>query len=119
MNRKLIRNDIRHHKFLSVVTVFFMSISAMLIVLSIVLSVGLLSSIDHLMAQAQVPDFMQMYAGDIDKEELSQFAKSHTEVKDWQICRFLNIENSQITFGDTSLLGNTQDNGISVQGGRI
>lgn len=40
MIRKLIGNDIRHHKLLSAVTVFFMSVSAMLIVLSMTLSVG-------------------------------------------------------------------------------
>lgn len=116
MIRKLIWNDIKQNKLLSVVTTIFMAVSAMLLSLTVLLFVNLLSSIDDLMQQAKTPDFLQMHTGEWDEKEMAQFVQEHTEVKEWQICRFLNLENGTIRLGDYSLADSTQDNGLCVQG---
>lgn len=116
MTGKLIWNDIGQNKLLSFVTLVFMTITAMLLALTVLLSVNLLGAIDDLMAKAQTPDFLQMHAGEIDREEISQFAGKHDEIKEWQVCRFLNLENSSVSLGGKSLADSTQDNGLCVQG---
>lgn len=116
MIRKLIWNDIRQNKLLSVVTVVFMAISAMLLALTVVLFTNLLGAIDNLMEQAQTPDFLQMHTGEIDEEKVSQFAEQHTEIEEWQVSRFLNLENGTLSLGGRSLADSTQDNGLCVQG---
>ena len=116
MIRKLIWNDIRQNKLLSAATTVFMAVSSMLLALTVVLFMNLLGAIDDLMEQAKTPDFLQMHTGEINQEEIIRFAEEQEEVKEWQICRFLNLENSTISLGEKSLADSTQDNGLCVQG---
>ena len=116
MRKRLILNDIRKNRLFTAATVAFMTVSAMLFALTVLLSVSLLSSIQTLMEQAETPDFLQMHAGTVKEEEISAFAEAHPEVEDWQVMPFLNLENSKISLGEHSLADSTQDNGLSVQG---
>ena len=116
MRKRLILNDIRKNRLFTAATVAFMTVSAMLFALTVLLSVSLLSSIQTLMEQAETPDFLQMHAGTVKEEEISAFAEAHPEVEDWQAMPFLNLENSKISLGEHSLADSTQDNGLSVQG---
>lgn len=115
MLKKLIWNDIRQNKMLSAATVFFMAVSAMMLALTAMLFFSLLGSVNGLMEQARVPDFIQMHSGTLEKQEISRFAEKQKEIDQWQICRFLNLDNSGITLGGHSLLDSTQDNGLCVQ----
>lgn len=54
-----------------------------------------------------------------DKAEIARFAESRGEVREWQICPFLNLDNRRITLGGMSLADSTQDNGLCVQGGQF
>ena len=94
----------------------FVAISVAMISLTALLFANLTGAIDHLMKQAKTPDFLQMHAGEIDEALIQEFASERPEVADYQIARFLNLENSMLTLGEQSLLDSTQDNGISVQG---
>lgn len=116
MRKRLILNDIRKNRLFTAATVAFMTVSAMLFALTVLLSVSLLSSIQTLMEQAETPDFLQMHAGTVKEEEISAFAEAHPEVEDWQVMPFLNLENSKISLGEHSLADSTQDNGLSMQG---
>ena len=116
MLRKLIGNDIRRHGFLSAVTTLFMALCAMLLALTILLFLNLSGAIDSLMERAQTPDFLQMHAGEIDREALRRFAESRQDVEQWQVCGFLNLENGIIRLGEKTLEDSTQDNGLCVQG---
>lgn len=137
---RLIKNEIKNQKLLSTSTVIFMAVSSMLIVLSITLFSTLLSSVSSLMDEAVSPDFLQMHSGEIDEDEIREFAegqgfeegqgceedqgfaedqelvKGQGVVEKWQVYRFLNLDNNEVTLGDESLVGNTQDNGFCVQG---
>lgn len=115
MLKKLIWNDLRQNKLMSASTVFFMAISATLLVLTAMLFTNLIGAIDSLMDKAIVPDFIQMHTGEADEAELAQFAQNRPEVSDWQLCLFLNLDNSRLVLGGHNMTDSTQDNGLAVQ----
>jgi len=131
MIKKLVWNDVKQNKLLAGATVFFMGVSAMLFALTALLFFHLMGAIDDMMDRAKVPDYMQMHTeGGIlqgqdgaamernatMRSELRSFVSTHGEVDKWQICGFLNLDNSQIVLGCRCLADSTQDNGCSVQG---
>ncbi|NLD87441.1 MAG: ABC transporter permease [Clostridiales bacterium] len=115
MKKRLIINDFKANKLVTVSTCIFMAASAMLLGLSILLFGSLSSSIDSLMIKAQTPDFLQMHTGEIDEGQIASFSENRSDVEAMQICRFLNLQNSQLTIGGKSLIDNTQDNGLCCQ----
>lgn len=119
MLKKMILNDIKQNRLMSASTIFFMAISAAFQILAASLFTSLLDAVDGLMDKAVVPDFMQMQTGDTDGAELARFAESRPEVQDWQICRFLNLDNGRIVLGGHNMTDSTQDNGLSVQSDRF
>ena len=119
MLNKLIWNDVRQNKLLSAATVFFMAVSAMMLALTALLFSSLLGSVNGLMEQAQAPNLVQMHSGELDESQISQFAGEQQEIDQWQICRLLNLNNSEVTLGSHSLLDSTQDNGLCVQSERF
>ncbi|MGN1377624.1 MAG: ABC transporter permease [Dorea sp.] len=116
MIRKLIKNDIRNNPLFSFMTVFFMTVSAMLLALTVLLFSSLLTSMGTLMTLAETPDYLQMHMGEIEENRIAHFAEKNPQVRKWQICGFLNLENSQISLGGHNLADSTQDNGLYVQG---
>lgn len=87
----------------------------MLVSLSAILMVNLSGAIDSLMHQAKTPHFMQMHSGDIDTVRLTSFAEQNSNIDEFQVLEFLNLDNCQIILGDRSLVNNVQDNGFSIQ----
>ena len=119
MNRKILINDFIKNKLLNFSVFAFFAVSSVLFAITLTLTVQLTGSISNLMALAKTPDYLQMHAGDIDGEKLTEFANSQEEVEDFQICRFLNIDSDDIYLADCSLSGSTQDNGVCVQSERF
>lgn len=119
MLKKLIWNDVKQNKLMSAATVFFMAISAALLALTVLLCSNLLGAISTLMDSAIVPDFIQMHTGAVDDAALTRFSESREEVQDWQICHFLNLDNSNVALDGQSLIDSAQDNGLCVQGKRF
>lgn len=115
MKKRLIINDFKANKPVTVSTCIFMAVSAMLLGLSILLFGGLSNSIDRLMIEAQTPDFLQMHSGRVDEKQITSFSKGRNDVEAMQVCKFLNLQNSQLTIGEKSLINNTQDNGLCCQ----
>lgn len=119
MFKKLIWNDVRQNKLMSAVTVFFMTISAALLILTAMLMTNLLGAIDGLMDKAVTPDFVQMHTGEVDEKKIENFAKNRSDVQDLQLSLFLNLDNSRLTLGEHNMSDSTQDNGLSVQNERF
>jgi len=115
MYYRLIRNDFLKSKLITLTTTLFVAVAAMLVSLSAILMVNLSGAIDSLMNQAKTPHFMQMHSGDIDTVRLTSFAEQNSNVDEFQVLEFLNLDNSQIILGDRSLANNVQDNGFSIQ----
>ena len=115
MYYRIIRNDISNSKLISLTTMIFVAVAAMLVALSAILVVNLSGALDTLMKQAKTPHFMQMHVGDINTERLKGFAEQNSNVQDFQVLEFLNIDGSHIILGNSSFANNVQDNGFSIQ----
>lgn len=115
MYRRIIRNDMLKSKLITVTTMIFVTVSAMLVSLSAILVVNLSDAIDTLMKQAKTPHFVQMHSGDIDVARLADFAKRNSYVDEFQVSEFLNVDGAKIVIDGKSLADNIQDNGFSTQ----
>lgn len=112
---RIIRNDILKSKLITLTTVLFVASAALLVSLAAILMVNLSGALDTLMTKAKTPHFMQMHSGEIDTARLTSFAEQNSNVDEYQIAEFLNIDGAQIILGKNSLAGSVQDNGFSVQ----
>ena len=115
MLKRLIINDFKANKIITISTSSFMAVTAMLLGLAILLFARLYTSIDSLMKKAETPSFLQMHTGDLDEEKLNDFTRARSDVEKMQVCNFLNLQNSQISIGGRSFEGNMQDNGLCCQ----
>ncbi|MBD2868950.1 ABC transporter permease [Paenibacillus arenilitoris] len=115
MYNKIIRNDMIKSKWITVTTMIFVAAAAMLVSLAAILAVNLYGALDTLMTKAKTPHFMQMHAGEIDTARLTAFAKQNSNVDEFQVVEFLNVDGAQFIFGEKSLANSVQDNGLSVQ----
>ena len=104
----------RKDRFSTVGFTTFVAISVAMISLTALLFTNLTGAIDYLMEKAKTPDYLQMHTGEINADEIKEFALSQPEVADYQIIRFLNLENSILMLGEESLLDSTQDNGCRI-----
>ena len=116
MNKKIVINDFKRNKLITVSTCIFMAVTAMLLGLSIFLFSSLAVSIDTLMNIAETPHFLQMHTGEQDEAEMEKFIASRTDIEKSQVSRFLNLQNSCLMIGDKSFEANMQDNGLCCQG---
>ncbi|MFJ8063628.1 ABC transporter permease [Psychrobacillus sp. NPDC096426] len=115
MNYRIIRNDMLKSKAISLTTIVFVAVSAMLVSLAAILIVNLSGAVDNLMTQAKTPHFMQMHSGEMDTAHLMSFAEQNSNVEEFQVVEFLGIDGAEIILGDKSLANSVQDNGLSVQ----
>lgn len=115
MYYRIIRNDIIKSKLISLTTLIFVAAAAMLVSLAAVLIVHLSGAIDQLMTQAKTPHFMQMHSGELDRDRIAAFAQQSSNVDEFQVLEFLNMDGARIVIGENSLAGTVQDNGFSTQ----
>ena len=97
----------------------FFTVSSVLFAVTLCLAIQLTGSVSGLMRVAETPDYLQMHAGDIDEERIREFSDVQEDVRDFQICRFLNVSSEDIYLSDCSLSGSTQDNGVCMQSERF
>jgi len=116
---RAIRNDVLRSIPVTLTTALFVAAAAMLVALAATLVVNLSGAIDTMMTRAKTPHFMQMHAGELDRERLASFAGGAEDVADYQVLEFLNLDGSQFVFAGGSLAGSVQDNGLSVQSERF
>ncbi|MFZ6028927.1 MAG: FtsX-like permease family protein [Chloroflexota bacterium] len=116
---RIVHNDIRRNKAITLTTMAFIAAAAWLVALAAILVANLSGALDTLMLQAKTPHFMQMHSGELDFARLATFAAQHEAVADFQVLEFLNMDNAQILFESGSLAGSVQDNGLSVQSGKF
>lgn len=116
---RIIYNDISKSRFITMITTLFIAIAAMLVSLAAVLVVNLSGAVDTLMARAETPHFMQMHSGEIDTGRLTAFAQQNSNVDEFQILEFLNIDGGKIVIGENSFSDSVQDNGFSTQSGKF
>lgn len=115
MYRKIIKNDVRDSKVITLITTLFITVAALLVALATILSVNLAGSIDTLMEKAQSPHYMQMHTGGVDQDRLAKFVKTNGNVASYEVSEFLNLNGSDIQLGDHSFADSVEDNGLAVQ----
>lgn len=115
MYYRIIRNDILKSKAITLTTMIFVAAAAMLVSLAAILVVNLSGAIDTLMTQAKTPHFMQMHSGVIDTARLEAFAEQNSNVDEFQVLEFLNVDGARIVIDGNSLADNVQDNGFCAQ----
>lgn len=112
---RIIGNDILKNKVITLITILFVAAAAMLVSLAAILTINLSGALDTLMTKAKTPHFLQMHSGEIDRARLTSFAEQHSNVDEFQVIEFLNVDGTQIILGENSLADSVQDNGFSVQ----
>ena len=115
MYYRIIRNDMAKSKLISLTTIIFVTAAALLVSLSAILMVNLSGAIDTLMKQSKTPHFLQMHSGDINSDRLDNFANNNSNVEEFQVLEFLNVDGAHIVIDGKSLAGNVQDNGFTTQ----
>ena len=113
---RAIGNDLKRNPAIAITTLFFIAAASLLIAFAAILVVHLSGSIDSLMNSAKTPHFMQMHSGTLDTDRLEAFTLANKDIEAYTVSEFLNIPGEQIHFETTSLAGNVQDNGFSLQG---
>ena len=111
----MIKNDFIKSKLITLTTTLFVAAAALLVSLAALLTVNLSGAIATMMSQAKTPHFLQMHSGAISTAELERFAAENEAVETLQVSEFLNVDSGSIWLGETSLSGNSQDNGFSIQ----
>lgn len=119
MNNRLIRKDLARNHAVSLVIVLFITAASALLSLAATLFVNLSGAVDQSMQDAKTPHFMQMHSGEIEMSGLEAFVRETSDVEDFQVMEFLNIDNARMVLGDHSLDGNIQDNGFCTQSRRF
>lgn len=115
MYKKIIKNDLRKNKLITVTITTFILVAAILTSLAASLTVNLSGAIDNMLLSAKSLHFMQMHTGNVDMEQLQTFADRNESVEEYQVLEFLNMEGGEIVIGDDSLAESVQDNGLCVQ----
>lgn len=115
MISRLIINEFKSNKLITILTSIFMAVTATMLGLSVFLFSTLYSSIASLMSKAETPHFLQMHTGEMNEENIVSFAEKREDVEEMQICTFLNLENGQIRISGNSFDNNMQDNGLFCQ----
>ncbi|RRR67490.1 MAG: FtsX-like permease family protein [Candidatus Viridilinea halotolerans] len=116
MYYRIIRNDIRRNKAVTLTTMLFVAAAALLVALAAILVVNLVGALDTLMTRAKTPHFMQMHAGELDQDRMAAFVAQNDAIAAFQVLEFLNVDGAQLVFPTRSLAGSMQDNGFAVQG---
>lgn len=115
MYSKLIINDIRKSKLISITVAVFIAAAAVLTSAAAMLGINLFGAVDHLLEEAKAVHFLQMHSGEIDEQCLQNFADTQGNVEAYQLARFLNVNGTDIFIGESSLEDSVQDNGFSTQ----
>ncbi|MFW6319133.1 MAG: FtsX-like permease family protein [Bacillota bacterium] len=96
MNWLMIKNDFSRNKVINGVLLLFITFSAILASVSIMMGVQTFTSISELYSKAQPPHFLQMHKGDIDQDALDAFMSNHDDVVYWQSVEMLNVHGASI-----------------------
>lgn len=117
--RTLTQNALRRNPATTVILAVFVALSAMLASSAGALAVTVSGASESLMQQARTPHFLQMHAGTVDEQRMSDFAAENALVEDYAVVPILNIDGAAIRVTgddtDTTLAAGLQDNSFVTQ----
>ena len=112
---RVVKNDLLHQPLRIFPIAFFILLSVSFLGAAGQLGWELSGALRSLEKKAKTPHMVQMHTGGVDRERMAAFAGSHSEIEEYQILEFLNIDNRLLAMGDHSLKDSVYDNGFSVQ----
>lgn len=115
MKRQMIRNSLSKNRLVSAFMAGFLALASALLGAALVLALGVAGSVEGFMETARTPHFMQMHQGELDLKRLSEWSEAHPAVVAWEAISYLNVENSQLRFGASTLDAEIQQNGFVTQ----
>lgn len=115
MIRKLIRSSLEKNRLVSAFMAAFLVLSAALLSGALILTLGVLGTVESFMESARAPHFMQMHLGPLDEARMQTFVDGRDDVMAWEIIEFLNVQNSQLRFDGQTLDTEIQQTGFVTQ----
>lgn len=100
MLKKILKKDLSRNKLIIAILFIFIMLAAMLTSSVISLILELLGSVNVLFEKSVAPHYVQMYAGELNQEEINSFSEKIDIVKKQQTATLLNINNAYIFLGD-------------------
>ena len=97
MNWLIVKNDFKRNKVINLALLLFMTFSACLAVLSVMMAVQTFTSISELYETAQPPHFMQMHKGEISHSEIDAFMSDQDNVTHWQVVTTITVYGDSLT----------------------
>jgi putative ABC transport system permease protein len=97
---RILKRDVLRTKGVVIVVFAFVMLSALLMAGGTGLVVQLQGALDALFVAAKAPDFVQMHAGDLDRERVAEWAATHPLVRAHQTVEMITVDGGTLYLGD-------------------
>lgn len=97
MNSLIVKNDLKRNKLINASLLLFITISAILATMSVIIGIQTVTSITNFFEAAKPPHFLQMHKGNLDEDKLASFMNTNDTVTDWQVQSMLGVFGDQIS----------------------
>ncbi|MHB8062131.1 MAG: ABC transporter permease [Ruminiclostridium sp.] len=100
---KILKKDFLRKKIITMALFIFILLTALLLASGSNMIMELFRSIDNLFTKTSVPHFVQTHSGEIDQSIIDSWASSNSLVKKQQTVEMINIDGSNIFFGNNQM----------------
>ena len=97
MKKLRLWNDIKRNKTIHGALFLFLVFAYTLAVVSVLVAVQLITSLQGLYRVADPPHFLQMHKGDMNEEKIGRFAEDYPGCEYWQVVPMINIYGDSLT----------------------
>lgn len=117
----IIRKNLTRNKTINISLLFFIILSAYLMVCGTLIIIQLSGSVDAIFQKARTPHYMQMHSGNYDQSLIDDFVSNNGNVEGQQTVQMVNLDSACIYFlkqdsGEKVILTDDMvDNGFTVQ----
>ena len=99
---RMLKNDLNRNKIITVTLFLFIMMAALLVSSAVGMITELTGAMSQFFQAAQAPHFVQMHAGDLNQQQVDDFTVGNPLVKSQQTVEMINIDNSNLFFGDNT-----------------
>lgn len=97
---KILNKDIKRNKIITATLFMFITLAIMLVVSATSIIMELAGSMDNLFQQTNVPHLVQMHTGEINRQEIIDYASTQEDIESYQIVEMLNVDGTSLTIGN-------------------
>lgn len=91
---RILKNDIQRNVKISIVVFLFITLSALLVATGSHLITDTVSALNLLFSRAKAPHYVQMHAGEIDRQKIEHWAEGNDMVNAYQIVEMISVDGS-------------------------